>query len=169
LIPTASTLRLFAGKVAQPALMTALAIRDPEVRRLAPFAGRSRVGAAALAQDLWRLAALRRGVRAGLFSASATLENSSRRLVITTDAGPPHEGGADGLAEALASGTVEELIWNHSRVGTQVPLIGAALVPSRVGSERVAGAHSFRALVELARSAPEQTISALKPLLRTHT
>jgi hypothetical protein len=171
LIPTASALRLrfVAGKVAQPALMTALAIRDPDVRRLATVAGRYRVSAAALAQDLWRLAALRRGVRAGLFSASASLEDASRRLVITTDSGPPPEGSADGLAEALASGTVEELIWNHSRVGTQVPLMGAALVPSRVGSDRIAGAHSFRALVELVRSAPEQTISALKPLLRTHT
>ena len=167
-VPTASALRLrfVAGKAAQPPLMAALILRDPDVRRLAVDAART--GHAGAARDLWRLATLRRGVRAGLFSAEASLEG--RRVVIST---APGKGAArashDGVAEALAAGTVDELIWNHTRVGELVPLVGASLVLTEVGEHGVAGAHSFDALLELARSSPGHTLAALEPLLCAET
>ena len=165
LFPSASALPLhLAGNAARPAVMTALTIRDPTVRRLAWHGARGDGDRAALAHDLWRLAALRRGVRAGLFSAAATLEESGRRLVITTSAEPMERGDADGFAEALSSGSVEELIWNHTHVGAHVPLIGTALVQSPVGAN---GSHSFSALLKLVRSAPDDALAALEPLLRT--
>ncbi len=112
-----AAIRLVAGKVAQPPLMAALTVRDPAVRRLAAAAARKGRGGPALANDLWRLAALRRGVRIGLFSAFASLENSDQHYVITTGptAGDAAAKGVEELAEALESGCVDEMIWNRAR------------------------------------------------------
>jgi hypothetical protein len=172
-IPTPQTLRLryLAGKAAQPVVMTGLTIADRDVRRLALRAARARRGGPEVARDLWRLAALRRGVRAGLFAASASLEDSGRRLVISTqpDTAAAGEADANGLIDALSAGGVEELIWNHTRVGELVPLVGTNLVATEVGAHGIAGAHSFAALLDLLRTAPDEAIAALAPLLRADT
>jgi hypothetical protein len=57
-------------------------MRDVALRRLGRLAGASEL--AVLAGDLWRLTALRRGVRLGQFATVATLEEGGRRLVLTT-------------------------------------------------------------------------------------
>ena len=76
------------------------------------------------------------------------------------------QGNTGGFAEALLSGGVEELVWNHTHVGMHVPLVGTGLVQSTVGSEGVPGAHSFVALLDLLRLSPDEALAALEPVLR---
>ena len=75
-------LRFLAGK--QPRRWRRLwsSSRDAAVRRLAGVAGKTQ----ALREDLWRLAALRRGVRMAFSRQSPTLEDDGRRLLVTTRA-----------------------------------------------------------------------------------
>jgi hypothetical protein len=146
--------------------MAGLAARDSAVRALvrSPANGRS----TALAGDLWRLAALRRTVRAGHLHTDATVEEGGRRLVLTSRPGPAPAARrrlTPDVAAALENGTLAELIWDHGAVGEAIPLLGDGLLPASVGHRGVAGAHAFSALVELARREPRAVLDALDPLL----
>ncbi len=160
-----SALRRMAGKAGQPVVMAGLVAHDAPVRALASIDG----GIGSLARDLWRLAALRRAVRTGLVHSTATLEDRGRRLVLTSRPGRAAGGGTSIAADvraALESGSLAELIWNHSPVGEGIPLLGAGLVLSHVGDHGVPGAYAFGPLVDLARRRPDAALAALGPLLR---
>jgi hypothetical protein len=164
-LATATVLRLrfLAGRAALPLAKTLVSSRDAAVRRLAGLAGKTQ----ALREDLWRLAALRRGVRHGHFSAIATLEDDGRRLLVTTKAPKCAGDGvpASELREALDSGRIKEIVWNHSFVSTVVPLVGSGLVPGAVGTHGIPGAYRFSSLEGLGRRFPEETFAALGPFL----
>ncbi len=156
-------LRSLAGKAALPLARTLVWSRDAAVRRLARLQGKTH----GLRDDLWRLAALRRGVRLGHFSTLVTLEDEGRRLLLTTTARDSAGEGvaASELRNALASGRIEEIVWNHSFVSTVVPLLGSGLLPGTVGTHGVPGAYRFYGLTILARRFPEESFAALAPLL----
>ena len=167
---SAARLRYAAGKAAQPGVMTSLVVRDPAVRRLARLAYRDAAprGRTALAGDLWRLAALRRGVRLGLFGVDASLEHDGQRLVLTSTAGARSDGAApsEGAVRAgLETRTLRELVWDHSAFGPLVPLVAGSVLPTAVGEHGVPGGHSFEALLAVGRRRPRAVAEALAPLL----
>jgi hypothetical protein len=156
------------GKPVQPLAMATLVARDRPVRGLAwaaPSVVRVRPGG--LARDLWRLAALRRAVAAGLVHTVARVELEGRRIVLTSRPGPKPEGGSSFIAQAsdaLERGRLEQLIWDHG-VTEAIPLLGEGLLLTRIGHHGVGGAHGFSALVEVARRNPRAVRDALGPLL----
>jgi hypothetical protein len=161
------------GKAAQPVVMAGLAARDPAVRTLAVSSRASANGGrSALAADLWRLAALRRAVRAGLVHTVASVEEGGRRVVLASLPGPaPTERRplTEEVRAAIESGALTELIWDHSAVGDVIPLLAEGLLVTRVGERGTSGAHDFCALVELGRRHPQGVLEALGPLLAGET
>jgi hypothetical protein len=111
-----------------------------------------------LGGDLWRLAALRRGVARGLFRVEPE-SGSAGRLVLTSRVVGEH------AARELPPGRPAEVIWNHSLVGETVPLLGAAGLPSRVGEHGIAGAHAFRSLGVAMQKEPVAAAAVLAPVL----
>jgi hypothetical protein len=158
-----SALRRTAGRAAQPVALGALIARDPDVRRFA-------VGhpSAALFRDLWRIAALRRAVRKGVFAVESQLEERGCRLVLTSRPLAP-AGTATvsvgAVRSAIERGTLAELVWNHSLVGEAVALVGERLVPTIVGDHGVRGAYAFGPLVGLAGDRPDLGLAVLAPFL----
>jgi hypothetical protein len=139
--------------------MTALVARDPAVRRLAVALVRDRAtwtasGGLALAEDLWKLAALRRGVRLGLFHLVPSLEESGTRLVLSSQPGPGRTTAPLDLAD--------EVVWNHTRVSDTVPLVGRRGLPADVGWHGAAGAHTFRGVPNW-RPHRDLALAALSP------
>jgi hypothetical protein len=155
-IPSWSTsprLRAVGGRIAKPLAGLALVVRDPAVRRLTPGALRDRE----LGGDLWRLAALRRGLRRGAFDVDSTFDDGTGRLVLRSR--PPQAGHDE--PQAALNDRVAEIVWNHTEVGETIPLVGDGLIHARIGTHGVAGAHSFRALVREARRRPGPIARAL--------
>ena len=158
-----SKLRRFAGTMASPFVGSALVVKDPALRTLA-LAGLS--SPRGLGRDLWRLTALRYGVRRGTFHLRAELDRD-RVLLLSSRAGPAPAGARASLAStALANGAVNEIVWNHSRLAVSAGLGGGSLLAIPVGHHGVDGAHSFEALTALAKRKPEPVVAALEPLLR---
>lgn len=160
-----SRLRTFIGSSLTPPVTLLLVLRDGAVRRLAFTARDSR-----LTGDLWRLAALRRTARRwGPFHVRAALESEGRRLIFESIPGPPGPNGSETLAPAvrtaLSSGSLDEILWNHSTIGPTMPLIANGLLAVPVGYRGVPGAYGFDELVEFSRRAPEPVMEALEPLL----
>lgn len=148
---------------AKPAVMAALVTRDAAVRRLVVALVRDRqtrrrAGLRRAAADAWKLAALRRGVRAGLFHVVPSVEDSGRRLVLTTRAGP---------GESLpVSDLPDEVIWDHALVSETVPLVGREGLPTAVGRRGAGSAHAFSAVAALGRGHRGVALDALSPVSR---
>ena len=113
---------------------------------------------------------LRKVVRdGGPFGVEAALEDEDRRLVLASRANGRAHANREldkRLRRALASGTLEQIVWNHTPVGETVALVAGRVVAAPVGRDGVEGSHSFRALVELSRRSPELVGDALEPLVR---
>jgi hypothetical protein len=157
-----SKLRVLAGTVLSPFVGSALIVRDATLRRLA-LAGLS--SPRGLGRDLWRLTALRNGVRRGAFHVRPELDGDGV-LLFSSRPGPPPEGRLAGTATALADGSVDEIVWNHSRLAVAAGLGGGALLAIPVGHHGVDGAYSFATLAALAKRKPKPVLAALEPLLR---
>jgi hypothetical protein len=130
---------LYVRNTLKPPAMAALVLRDPAVRRLALELARDRgVDLRTAAGDLWRLAALRRGVRLGLFHVVPSIENSGHKLVLSSrpGAGPPT------APRELA----DEVVWYHGGVANSVPLAGVQGLPKDIGWQGTDGAYRFDAI-----------------------
>jgi hypothetical protein len=160
-----SRLRVLVGTALKGPAAAALVARDPSVRRLAA-AGRQTTDRGALAGDLWRLAILRRAAgNGGWFTVGASLEDDGRRLLFSSQT-PNDPPRSDTIDLTRVGSAVEEIVWDHSALGETVALVGGRVVATPVGHHGIPGAHSFRALVELSRSAPQLLAEALEPLVR---
>jgi len=146
--------------------------RFPEIETLAASAdaGKRR----RLHDDLVRLAAasavhLRELRDPGTpFDVVLELDDSSRRLTLVSVATASHTSTPpERIESAIRDRRLEEIVWNHSPVSTTLVFPVPILWPSlEIGYHVVAGAHSFTAVAEIARTDPDAVIGALQPLLR---
>ena len=154
----------------------------PEARRLLveharSQAARSLVSFDRLRHDVERLAVLVANQSGRIdmnppFAIVPMLEG--KRLILASrplDALAPE---ADDLARdaartALRSGSVNEIVWNHARVGqvAWLQLTRFRAVPIDVGYYGMYGAHHFSALERLRRVFGDQVIAAIEPVLAT--
>jgi hypothetical protein len=163
------------GAVLRPFASACLAFFDPSVRRLALAWIRHRevresVSAGDLADDLWRLAALRRMVLRGDLHVVPTLELDGRRLLFVVRPGRTKGANSDAqirssVATAAAGGVLDEIVWDHTAVSEHVPLLGAHALHAPVGHHGIAGAHRFRAIEDLSKPLPNLVLDAFDPLL----
>jgi hypothetical protein len=171
-----SQLWITVGAVLRPFASACLAFFDPSVRRLALAwirrrEARDAVSAGDLADDLWRLAALRRMVlRGDDVHVVPTLELDGRRLLFVLRPGRMKgtNSGAQmrpSVAAAAAGGMLDEIIWDHTAVSEHVPLLGAHALHAPVGRHGIAGAHRFRAIEKLSTLLPNLVMDAFDPLL----
>jgi hypothetical protein len=153
---------VLARNVLSPFAGTVLIVRDSTLRKLA-LAGLSEPRG--LGRDLWRLIALRYGVRRGTFHVRPELDEEGV-LLLSSRPGPPPEGLVGSSAAALVDGAVCEIVWNHSRLAVSAGLAGGSLLAIPVGHHGVDGAYSFETLTALAKRKPRPVVAALEPLLR---
>jgi hypothetical protein len=149
-------------------------LRDPTLRGLL-VAGAlcqcrgAKIGPSRLVADLFRLSILRREdpqvTRLGIgFEVRAQYDRQKERLVIET-IGPedvPAPSQADVYSWPSKHGPLREIIWDHSAIGTVVPIILAGR-PAWVFIGPT-GQYRFRALAALAERDAEGVWEAFRPL-----
>jgi hypothetical protein len=159
-----SQLRAAAGRLLAPPTGVLLAAIDPDLRRVAGAA----LARKHLMKDLCRLTMMRRGVARSSFYVVAELVPGQRLLFLSSRPGLPPSAQRD-LSEAVAAAfeaeTVEQIVWNHSRVSSGAGLAGGSLLSVRVGHHGVEGAYTFQVLPALAQSHPALVLAALEPML----
>jgi hypothetical protein len=108
-----------------------------------------------LLADLLRLAVLESRRRS--FPLEPVLEDDGRKLMLYSRTGDTSPDGVSASAAdvdaALRSGSVQSIVWDHSALGSHVPLpeASASDSPLRVG---IADSHRFEALAAVMRSDP---------------
>jgi hypothetical protein len=155
-------------------------LRRPELRKLVRRALRRNVDAAtSMWDDVSRLAILTSIQTGSLVPAGAPfevvgdLDRGSGRLTLTsrttgdTRTAPPTL--ERDVEEALRTGELREIVWNHAGVGQYVTL-SVPPVPKRisfdVGRYDAYGVYRFEFVSELGRRDPQLVLAALRPLLR---
>jgi hypothetical protein len=177
---SALRLRSAEGKTVRRVLAAArLAAVDVELRRLlAAYLRdaqlRKRVRPRRLREDLLRLGAIRRAHRGqpvtpARFSIEPTLNPATGTLALTSHSGPSRgaRSPAKTIEDALETGTVREIVWNHRAVSmsfTYVPVLGRRHLGVDVGYHGQVGVHEFGALSAIAARYPDIAWRALRQL-----
>jgi hypothetical protein len=167
--PRRSRLRAPVGRLLWPLAAGILVARDSTARRLLSIwlgdSGlRRSLRVRRLLSDLWRIAALRRSWAEGAGFHVESVVDPPRHMLLSARASLSSRAPGDGLA-ALAGGELAEIVWDHSRVGENVPLFGGSFLSVPLGHHGVIGAHSFSALVELSRRSPQALLDVFGPFL----
>jgi hypothetical protein len=100
---------------------------------------------------------VRRGVARGSFHLVAEVVPGERLLLLSSRPGP----SPPGAAAAFETGSVDRIVWNHSRVSVSAGVGGGALLSLPVGHHGVDGAYAFQVLPGLARSQPNLVLGAV--------
>jgi hypothetical protein len=157
------------SSVTKGAVALRLALATPARRRLLldyarDAAVRRDLTAHDLLADLLRLGLLEAERRT--FRLEPALEDGGRRLLLYSRAnGEPKSdlaASADEVDAALRSGGVSTVVWDHSALGSYVPLPGRRQLQLRVG---VADSHRFQALAAAMRRDPALGAEVLRELL----
>jgi hypothetical protein len=159
---------------------TRLVAVDVELRRLlAAYLGdaqlRKRVRPRRFREDLLRLGAIRRAhrgqpVTATRFSIEPTLNAATGTLALISRDGTSRGArlSAKTIEDALKSGSVREIVWNHRAVSTNfqyVPVRGRRSLRVNVGYHGQVGVHEFGALSAIAARHPDIVWRALRHLM----
>jgi hypothetical protein len=152
--------------------------RFPEIEALAEWTVQEQPPekSARMIHDLVRLAAAAAAHLRELrylgppFDVQPELDPEERRLTLIGTATPSRNAPPDGLysrvAAALREHRLEELVWDNSAVTEALKFMSIPIPSLEIGYHVIAGAHSFTALLELARRDPECVVPALGPLFR---
>ena len=143
--------------------------RFPEIEALAHASEQER-----LQHDLVRLAtaaaAHLRELRylGAPFDVRPELADEDRRLMLvgTREPSQDQSGLRDRVAAAIREKNLEEIVWDNSAVSESLKLVSTPISSLAVGYHVIGGAHSFTALMEVARRDPERVVTALEPLFR---
>jgi hypothetical protein len=147
--------------------------RFPEIEALTSAARGD--GSERLLHDLVRLAAAAAAHVRELryygppFDVRLELDDKGRRLVLVSTLEPDVSERVqlrDPVASAIREERLEEVLWNHSAVGSSLSFVVVPPASLEIGYHVVKGAHRFTALTELGHSDPEGLIRALEPLFR---